>query len=231
MHNLAIAPPPTIIRRTTNPHCTAAWHGTWSAYRHGCQCTEAREAERITRKRLREGRHHSSVVDATGTRRRLQALQALGWRWTDLAPRFGVTSQAVQMWSTGRQVYVETMRRVVVVYDALSTTRGPSEITRHRAEQKGWVPPQAWDDDNIDSPDATADLGAPEDDQADEVAVTLALAGTLTWGSLATPDRAAYIAEARRRGMSAAAASSLVRVGQNYYQRWAERHVDGQRAA
>lgn len=41
---------------------------------------------------------------------------------------------------------------IAKVYDELSMTLGPSNITRLRAEAKGWPPPLAWDDDRIDDP-------------------------------------------------------------------------------
>lgn len=228
MH-LTIAPRQPSDRGRTNPHCAAGWHGTASAYRGGCRCPEAVEHKRIYDKRIKQGRHQTTVVDATGTRRRLQALAALGWSWHNLAPMFGCTRGAVSLWVRGRHVHAETRERVRAVYETLAGTAGPSAESRRRAVQRGWAPPQAWDD-TIDDPDATPNMGAPVDDQPDPVVVARALAGQVTWGKLTGPDRAAYIREAKRRGLATTTTCGLVGVGQHHLQQWIDKHLDGKAA-
>jgi hypothetical protein len=100
------------------------------------------------------GRWTPYVVDATGTRRRIQALLALGWTLTDLGRRLGVTNRAIGHYSCGarREVLAGTARDVATLYDQLSMQPGPSAITRRRARQAGWHRPLCWDDDLIDDP-------------------------------------------------------------------------------
>ena len=67
---------------------------------------------------MREGRARPAYVDATGTRRRLQALAVLGWRWQDIAARRGVTWQSVQIVALGgRNVHRTTAAEVAAVID------------------------------------------------------------------------------------------------------------------
>lgn len=145
------------MRERTNPACSSHRHGTYSDYRIGCRCPEAREDQRLYQKRIRERRALPRLVDRTGTVRRLQALAALGWRWQDMAEALGKTSwqnvQAMAIGKSHRLVTRATAAGVARIYGRLSGHLGPSEVTRRRAVAKGWAPPLAWDD--IDDPDAT----------------------------------------------------------------------------
>jgi hypothetical protein len=104
------------------------------------------------------------LIDSTGTRRRVQALQRIGWRAEDIA--------ALGPWNAKDAVYELTKRPrvtrrnaavVVAIYDQLSMKPGPSEETRRRAIRAGWPSPLAWDDDTIDDPDAQpADAYRPQ---------------------------------------------------------------------
>ncbi|GAA2608439.1 hypothetical protein GCM10010399_44090 [Dactylosporangium fulvum] len=183
-----------------NPACSAIYHGTVSAYERGCRCPHARDAERIYRKRRRHGLAQPRRVPAIGTTRRLQALAALGWRWSDLAERLGVTWQAVQQHAIrgNRVVHVDIARRIDDVFRQLCATAGPSALSRRRAEEKGWVPPLAWDDGDIDNPDARPRWSATAADHSgrvDEAAVELALAGRLPFSRLTTAEQRIVIVE------------------------------------
>lgn len=142
---------PTCLGRR-NPHCTARYHGTYPAYRYGCRCPHAREADRIYRKRLREGRHTPPHIDATGTARRIQALNRIGWRLTDLAARLGCTYQNVSLWAHMDNPLVDrtTAARIAALYRELVDVRGPSPRAARLAAAKGWHSPLAWN--NIDDP-------------------------------------------------------------------------------
>lgn len=102
-------------------------------------------------------------VASTGTRRRLQALIALGWSRARLAAAMGVTEHALGRAITGTQCTVRTAlaaRRVYAdLWDqappaATSPERQAATRARNDARAHGWVPPLAWDDDTIDDPAA-----------------------------------------------------------------------------
>jgi hypothetical protein len=114
----------------------------------------------------------SARVDGTGTRRRLQALVANGWPQRRLGIEMGIVHHRL-IWDHVRQdvVAADTARRVRDLYERLwnvdPTTRGVSARfaaeAKARADAYGWVPPAAWDDDYIDSPAATPDIGESVD--------------------------------------------------------------------
>lgn len=103
-------------------------------------------------------------VDATGTRRRVQALVAFGWPLAQLAPRFGLYTTNLGLIANGRRAYVHatTAETVAADYRRLSRLPGPSARARADAARKGWASPAAWDEDTIDDPAAVPDLDQPE---------------------------------------------------------------------
>jgi hypothetical protein len=114
----------------------------------------------------------SAKVDSTGTSRRLRALVAQGWPQLQLAARVGLEFHAVNILVSGAgDVLAGTARTVRTVYNELwnvdPATAGvqPRYIAQAKriAEAKAWAPPAAWDDDYIDSPAATPDLGETVD--------------------------------------------------------------------
>ncbi len=122
-------------------------------------CRPCRKARDQYNKRLNYRRHLNGgrvAVDATGTRRRLQALSAIGWRYEDMAALIGVGKDVVRDYARSSWVQPATAVKVTAVYEKLSGTPGPSAITRRRAEAKGWVPPLGWDEGEIDDPAAVS---------------------------------------------------------------------------
>lgn len=89
-------------------------------------------------------------VDATGTRRRLQALATLGWSRAELARRAGLAPGALRI--TGRRVHATTAEVVGQLYDALCMRPGPSPRAAARAHRQGCAPPLAWEGRDIDNP-------------------------------------------------------------------------------
>jgi hypothetical protein len=137
--------------------CAATQHGDHNAYMvNSCRCPEARESYRLYRKQLREDRRLAALVDNTGTRRRLQALAAIGWSPRDLAERLGCEYTQVQHLRGPQypRVTRSNAEKVAAVYEELQGTPGPSQHSRNWAEKFGWAPPQAWDDAAIDDPAA-----------------------------------------------------------------------------
>lgn len=100
-------------------------------------------------------------VDATGTRRRLQALVAIGWSQSKLAARLGMQPGNFGKTLKSEKVNAATARAVRDLYDELWQTLPPREEhrdkiafnrARNHAKRHGWAPPLAWDDDTIDNP-------------------------------------------------------------------------------
>jgi transcriptional regulator with XRE-family HTH domain len=96
------------------------------------------------------------LTDATGTRRRLQALMVLGYPLPDVARQVGVSyfSLIQTAGGNGSTVRTPTAEKVARVYRRLSLAPAPptrtAELVRNEAMAQGWVGPGAWDD--IDDP-------------------------------------------------------------------------------
>lgn len=94
------------------------------------------------------------LVDATGTRRRVEALAYLGWPLSHLEPRFtrcrGRVGKAIATGWVSTVIAADVER----VYRELENTPGPSDIARRRALRRGFVGPAAWDNRDIDDPQA-----------------------------------------------------------------------------
>jgi hypothetical protein len=98
-------------------------------------------------------------VPADGTRRRLQALVAVGWSQSALARRLGMEPTNFFGLLGRTQVRADTARAARALYEEL-WNRTPRVETRHQrasitrarklAAARGWLPPVAWDDDLID---------------------------------------------------------------------------------
>ncbi|PZG49853.1 hypothetical protein C1I98_11090 [Spongiactinospora gelatinilytica] len=105
-------------------------------------------------------------VDAAGTRRRLQALVAIGWPQAQLAARLGMDPSNFGKTMQAPRVIAKTARAVRVLYDELwdqpppettSHERGAAARARNHAAAREWLVPAYWDDDLIDVPDDQLD--------------------------------------------------------------------------
>lgn len=107
----------------------------------------------------------SAQINAAGTRRRIQALCAIGWTQLQLGPMIGIATSHLGKITHGhaRKVKASTAVAVRDLYEQLwnspPAARTPQEahvITRARlaAARNGWAPPLAWDDDTIDDPNS-----------------------------------------------------------------------------
>lgn len=143
-----------------NARHTCARHapGTTTCYnRCACRCGKCSAANTRARKRTKV-RKTSYVIDATGTRRRLQALAALGWGTMTLAAMTGIHPRYLPDLRAGRveRVTPQTAVKVREAYSRLCMkvpTAGTPQSrgqTRARARRNGWAGPLAWD--NIDDP-------------------------------------------------------------------------------
>jgi len=102
------------------------------------------------------------LVDATGTRRRLQALVAAGWSQARLAGSLGMTGANFgTMLHSGGQVTAARAGEVRDLYDRM-WNRPPPQATRHEkiaasrarsyAAGQGWPVPLGWDEEALDDP-------------------------------------------------------------------------------
>lgn len=202
-----MAPTTSLSVHETRPDCPARYHDTYSATRKaGCTCPLAKERRRVYIKRQQHGYLQPAYTDATGTRRRLQALSAIGWPLRDLVRRIGWTGNPGPiMWGASNRVHRHTADAVAQIYSELSDTPGPSNKARAAAKRAGYVPPAAWD--NIDDPAEQPNLGGPGDDILDEEAIRRVLAGTAPYGSLNRAERV----EAFRRLRAAGCGNGTIR--------------------
>ena len=174
----------------------------------------------------------SAWADATGTRRRLQALSAAGWSTRQLGELLGVTRGAVaQLRSTDQpRVLTSTAATVAALYDAHWWRTPPGRYQarcEQHAAQQGWVGPWRWDGLDIHDPAATP---PPELlDQIDDVAIAELLAGRRV--PLSRTERRVAVAELHRRGRTAAAIGERVGLRTRTIERYLASHKAAGRAA
>jgi len=119
-----------------------------------------RTLARVLAVRLDSDNTRDAYVDATGSRRRLQALAVNGWSSYFLARQLGHSQPAtIQDIGNGDTptIRLRTKDAIRVMYDELWDQPGPSPRTANIAKAKGWLPALAWDDDLIDRPEHEAD--------------------------------------------------------------------------
>lgn len=122
---------------------------------------------------------------AVGTRRRLQALQSVGWSVAKIAERSGVERQALDGALNGRHWYITAAhaRAVRDAYDALWDTAPPEDAhqdkiaaarSRNKAARAGWPMPLELELIDVDDPTAPEPVRASAaemphaDDRLDE---------------------------------------------------------------
>lgn len=185
-------------------------HGTYAGYVAHNNGTRACEPCREAARRYQAGRlwdKHKGIprtLDATGTRRRLQALTTLGWDYKTLADMLGVRPQVVHRWTSTATVYRHNAQRVAALYEQLSMRFPPTDTESQRnvigrtkalARRRGFAPPLAWDNiDNDPTPAGTRDR---------KPLSTLAEYRHLTEGGI-TPDRAMQRLGVKRSAIEAA---------------------------
>lgn len=137
-------------------------HGTRRAYEcDRCRCLPCRAAHASSVHTYRHGGtwREDPYVDATGTRRRLQALAAAGVTSRQVAAHTGLSVEMASYLRSGRHAQITPRLAALVIdtYEALwDKSRGDSNSRRcsTQALTLGYAPPLAWDDDEIDNPAA-----------------------------------------------------------------------------
>jgi biotin operon repressor len=154
-------------------------HGDYAGYRAGCRCDSCEVAgyRYNTRLHADHDRGIYRTVPALGTARRIHALQALGWSLQTIGDQIGSSAQTLYRIANEQDVVWSSTRDAVAeVYERLCMTLADDRLAgrkRLAAQRKGYRPPMAWDDIDLD-PD-TAD--ETDDDVLDEVAIERALQG------------------------------------------------------
>lgn len=102
-------------------------------------------------------------IDATGARRRIQALAALGWPVSHTARHAGLFDVGSYALLQRDQIFVSTAKAIAATYDKLRTlkpekhgvTKQHAHFAKNRAARLHWQPPKYWDDPDhpIDDPD------------------------------------------------------------------------------
>jgi hypothetical protein len=138
-----------------NSHC----------YHHGgCRCTPCRELDNARQREARRqkayGRYQPNI-DATGTRRRIQALNALGWSDRIIGEHCGLGGKNVYSAKTTKRTTPRIRAAIETAYAALSGVapapcQSVSQV-KGAARRHGYVPPLGWE--NIDDPDETPNSG------------------------------------------------------------------------
>lgn len=106
------------------------------------------------------------LVDATGSKRRIRALQAIGWPTRLICAELGYTHRDALAPLLYDAEWITRSRAVKIaeLYERLCMTPGPSNITRIRALRAGFAPPLAWDDiDRDEHPTGMRDHEARRD--------------------------------------------------------------------
>lgn len=115
----------------------------------------------------------AAKIDATGTRRRLQALAAMGYHHEGVADMLDMDRTNIWRLATRYKelVFAQTARDIDALFRKLQMTPAPpgrgAVQAINRAKRNGWAPPLAWDEDTIDNPSAMPDLGKEEKDWLD----------------------------------------------------------------
>jgi hypothetical protein len=117
----------------------------------------------------------TASIDPTGTRRRVQALETLGWSKPRMAAELGMMEENFKACLRRRTVSARFARKVAALYDQLWTVRPEdrgvqqwvADRVRRRAAANGFHGPLAWDDDTIDDPAATPAADALEPIESD----------------------------------------------------------------
>jgi AraC-like DNA-binding protein len=123
----------------------------------------AAHARRLLAVTPRALRQVSARRDATGARRRLRALTAMGHPAVSLARRLDVPPSAVRAVIGGRAATVTAAMDVAVCelyeqiwdlrpFERTAAERRATAAARARAARHGWPPPMGLDDDRIDDP-------------------------------------------------------------------------------
>ena len=194
-------------------------HGSRGAYnRDGCRCAACTAANALAgrrhRRRRAEQAWHGTAAwaPAIGTRRRLQALAAVGWSAAQLANKLAVTRGAVaSLRVTGQdRVLATTAAAIAALYEDCWWRTPPGRgrdlaRTETWAIRHDWADPSRWHGRDLDDPAAAPSALV---DDVDPVAIAQAIAGRRV--RLTRLEQRVVADELTRRGASAHAAADAI---------------------
>lgn len=117
-----------------------------------------RTRDRVLAVTVASDTRRDGYVDATGARRRLQALAVNGWASRALARRLGHRDHSTVLDIQAgriRRIRRRTADTIAGLHDELWQTPGGSDRAAAAALRRGWLPTAAWDD--LDDPAETPD--------------------------------------------------------------------------
>lgn len=135
-------------------------HGTPAGYRahrraaeDACQpCLDAM-AQYQHRRIVDQYLGRPRAVPSLGFRRRVEALQAIGWSVNAIAERLGIDVRVLPARMKSTYVRRTTFDRMASIYEEMCMTVPNDRYANRRrnlARRKGYVPPLAWDDIDTD---------------------------------------------------------------------------------
>ncbi|MBN9618563.1 MAG: helix-turn-helix domain containing protein, partial [Actinobacteria bacterium] len=144
------------------------------------QRVRADTAEKLLAIRAEDSNRAATAhIEATGTRRRLQALVSIGWTQAWLAAELHRSPANLARSMSSEAVTARTARLVSDLYERLwhtppapstNTQRAASDAARAHAVAQGWLPPLAWDDIDTDPDPDPNQPDTSSDDDLDEIA-------------------------------------------------------------
>lgn len=168
-----------------------------------------------------------TTIDATGSRRRLQALVAIGWSINRLGQQLGVDRGNMGRLFEEEAISVRYARAISGLYERCWDTEpdcssagelGGVTRAKHIAAKRGWLPPMAWPDEQIDNPDFDPNqFDFDADLVADDLVVDAVLQGHRM--KLTKIDRLEVVRRTTLRGMSAAQIAEMVQMTARQVQR------------
>lgn len=166
---------------------------------HGYHTRPNRPATRATAEAvlsvpLKQAYPHNKLVDPTGTRRRLEALELLGWPRMVVEQKIGVAHLSISQAMSRGKVTARMAHLVEAFYLGHNDTPGPSDLVAKRARSRGLHPASAWEDDVIDDPHAEPNYGG-----FDELIVQALVRGD--WIRSSPEDRTEAAMRLAERGM------------------------------
>jgi transcriptional regulator with XRE-family HTH domain len=121
---------------------------------NGCDLIERETQRKILNAKPEVGPH----IDVTGTRRRLQAIAALGYSLADVHDATGVSANLITNIRIGKNMSTTpaTATAIAGFYEIIKDTPAAPPMTARRAaafaEKFGWSPPAAWESRDINDP-------------------------------------------------------------------------------